>query len=101
MFKEADTLDIDKEIQNDIWILLWKAKAKIELNDIKCLEIINSALERTIPPNFESTFLQCQAKSYMINGNFSEAKNSLIKAINLCKRKDFRDELQKELESIS
>ena len=101
MFKEADTLDIDKEIQNDIWILLWKAKAKIELNDIKCLEIINSALEHTIPPNFESTFLQCQAKSYMINGNFSEAKNSLIKAINLCKRKDFRDELQKELESIS
>ena len=101
MFKEADTLDIDKEIQNDIWILLWKAKAKIELNDIKCLEIINSALERTIPPNFESTFLQCQAKSYMINGNFYEAKNSLIKAINLCKRKDFRDELQKELESIS
>ena len=101
MFKDADTLDIDKEIQNDIWILLWKAKAKIELNDIKCLEIINSALEHTIPPNFESTFLQCQAKSYMINGNFSEAKNSLIKAINLCKRKDFRDELKKELESIS
>ena len=61
----------------------------------------NLQLEQTIPINFESTFLQCQAKAYMINDNFSEARNSLTKAITYCKRKDFKDELQKELESIS
>lgn len=101
MFEEANNLDLALAIQNDIWILFWKSKAKIELNDKNCIELINLALKQSIPEYFKPTFLQCQAKAYIINNNIPEARNSLEKAIQTCKREDFKKDLQKELERIS
>ena len=100
MYSEADSLIINDNIRNDIWILLWKAKAKIGLNDIKCLDLINDAITQKIPDKFKSTFFQCQAKAYIINKKLDEAKKSYSEAINACKNMKFKEELQKELEDI-
>lgn len=100
MFKEADEFTINQTIENDIWILLWKAKAKIELHDKHGLELINTAIKQEIPPAYRSTFYQCQAKAYIVNNDSYNAKKSLVEAIKNCTNPKFKMELEKELHSL-
>lgn len=100
MFKEADNFTISQTIENDIWILLWRAKAKIELHDKHSLELINTAINQEIPSTYKSTFYQCQAKAYIVNNDSNNAKHSLEEAIKSCTNQKFKIELEKELKCL-
>jgi hypothetical protein len=100
-YQDVVEFDINESVKNDLWVLLWLAKAKIELKDPSCLESIEMALGKNLPlGKYEATFYQCKAKSLQINQKIDDAKMWYTKAIDACSNGAFKTSLQKELDEL-
>lgn len=100
-YQDVVEFDINESVKNDLWVLLWLAKAKIELKDPSCLESIEMALEKNLSlGKYEATFYQCKTKSLKINQKIDDAKTWYAKTIDACSSEAFRKDLQKELDEL-